>query len=430
MRLAVPSMIGALMQSGLPVVEGWWVGTLGAEALASVALVFPLFMLANMLSAGAIGGAVAGATARAVGAEDHARASAVLTAAFWLGIVSGFIWAVLMFAYGRSLFELLGGSGEVLEGAVRYANITFGGIVLILLYNFLVSVLRGAGDMAYPARGIFIVAVVHFACCAVMVPAYGLEGAGASLLIAYVVGCLYVGVRLLSPGTPVRAVLRHPEGLGPMSVLPPVLRAGLLASVQSATTILMAIGLTGVAARMGTEALAGYGIGVRLELLMIPVIFGFGSATIAMSGKAVGAGDRSRAIRVGWTGSGLAMVLVGVIGVTVALFPMLWTSLFTSEPAIVALAACYLLIVGPCYGFFGLGLALYFASQATRTLFWPVFGTLVRLTLLLIGLWLFEDALTDPETLFAVIGGAMVCYGLFVAGALRIGPWRPASSPS
>ena len=424
LRMAVPSMVGAVILSAVPIVEGWFVGALGAGALASVALVFPLYMLSNMISAGAIGGAVAGATARALGSGDEAAVRAILLGAFILSAVVGGFAALLVLVFGRDLFALLGGAGEVLENAVRYGDILFAGIVLLMLFNFLSSILRGAGDMKAPAIGMIIVASVHGIVSWDAVARWGLEGAAIALLVGYGVGCLFVLSRLFSSSSPVSITgLWRIEPSYVWSVMVPVVRAGLLASVQSVTTIFMAVLLTGFAGQLGTKALAGYGLGSRLELLMIPIIFGFGSAAIAMAGKAVGAGDRDHAIRIAWTGAGLAMVFVGSLGIVAAIFPQIWTGIFTADKEVADVTSRYLSIVGPFYGFFALGLALYFSSQALRTLGWPVVGTILRLAVLIAGLVLVDGATSEPDTLFTIIAVAMAIYGVFIASALKLGPW-------
>jgi Na+-driven multidrug efflux pump len=171
--------------------------------------------------------------------------------------------------------------------------------------------------------------------------------------------------------------------------------------------------------------LAGYGIGVRLEFLMIPIIFGIGGALIPMVGVNVGAGRRERALRIAWAGVAVAVFAVGAFGLIFAVQPEWWSRLFTAEPETLAATALYLRIVGPFYGFFALGLCLYFASQGLDSLAWPVIGTGLRLLLVVGGglLLLAVDA-ASPAAIFSVVAGAMVVYGLFIAAALKLGPWR------
>jgi Na+-driven multidrug efflux pump len=122
----------------------------------------------------------------------------------------------------------------------------------------------------------------------------------------------------------------------------------------------------------GVYALAGYGLASRLEYLQIPIVFGFGTALVTMVGSNVGAGQMARARRVCWVGGGLAAAATGTVGLAAALFPRAWLGLFTADERVLAIGATYLHVVGPTFGFFGLGLALYFAAQAAGRMGWAL----------------------------------------------------------
>lgn len=421
--LAVPNIAASFLQSGMSVVEGAYLGWLGTVELAGVALVFPLLMLTNMLSGGAIGGVVAGATARALGADDDARAQEILRAAVLIALALATVMALAILGFGRALYGLLGGEGVVLEAADLYGDRLAAGIFTLWLFNVLASLLRGSGDTIRPAIALGCVLVLHAVIAWVLIfPAgLGIAGAGLAMPLAYLFGTLGLSAWLLSGRA---AVLVKP---GPVTgrVLVPLLRQGTLAATQSALTISMALIVTAIIGRLGTHWLAGYGIGARLELLMIPVIFGVGGALIAMVGVNVGAGRRRRAIRVAWTGGAMAACIVGSIGLIGSVAPDLWGGLFTRDPETLAAVATYLGIVGPFYAFFGLGLCLYFASQGLGSMVWPVVGTLLRLLIVVAGgtALVATDAAT-PQAVFAVVAAAMAFYGMFILAALRLGPWR------
>jgi Na+-driven multidrug efflux pump len=175
----------------------------------------------------------------------------------------------------------------------------------------------------------------------------------------------------------------------------------------------------------GTAALAGYGMGARLEYLQIPLVFGMGSALVTMVGTNFGAGRRARALREAWIGSAVAAGVTGAIGLIAALVPGLWLGLFSADPDVLAAGATYLRIVGPTYGFFGLGLALYFASQGAGRLLWPVLGGTARLLVAVVGGWLVVHALGGSlAALCAMMALAFVVLGTTVALAIRAGAWR------
>lgn len=428
LRLVPPSVASTLVQSLILVVEAYWLGSIGSHALAAVALVFPAYMLSNMLSSGAIGGAVSGSLARALGAGRPNQAQEVMNAAWLIAIAGGGIFGALMLLAGEALYRVLGGHGDILAGALEYSRIVFGGIFVLWLFNQLGACLRGAGEMTAQASAMVVVTACHLVAAAILipgrgpVPALGLAGAAIAILAAYACGSLYLLALIARRAHPPRLQRwRMPS----MATWRPLLRLGAMASTQSVLTIAYSMIATGLIARMGTEWLAGYGVGLRLELLMIPVIFGMGGTLIAICGAFIGAGQRERAIRIAWGGAFATAVFVGAIGLLLAWQPQLWHALFTDDPAVAAACAAYLRIVGPCYAFFGLGLCLYFASQGVDSLAVPVAGTLLRVAIMAIGaIVIGSTAEPTPLAAFAVMAVAMVAYGITIAGGLALGPWR------
>ncbi len=401
-------------------------GRLGVIPLAAVALVFPLFMLANMLSSGAIGGAVSGATARAIGAHDQSQAEAVLRCSLSVAVAGGAIMSALIVFFGPALFRLLGGSDSVVEAALGYSNVLFGMITVMWLHNMMASVLRGSGDMLRPAISTLII-VISYAVLAWLfifgagpVAGLGLTGAACASVAAYAIGGIYLGRFLLSDRSPVRLC----RGAVPWSAIRPVIKNGLLASNQSVMTVTLALISTALIGRFGTQWMAGYGIGVRLELLLTPIIFGIGGALIAMTGANVGANRRRHAIRIAWHGALICMIAVGLIGVVLSLQPHWWSRLFTQDLEIAKACEKYLTAVGPCYAFFGLGLCLYFASQGLESLLLPVLGTAIRLLTVVAGAALLSHfgKFTSANALL-LFASAMVIYGIVIAASLRLGPW-------
>jgi Na+-driven multidrug efflux pump len=173
----------------------------------------------------------------------------------------------------------------------------------------------------------------------------------------------------------------------------------------------------------GPAAVAGYGTGARLEYLLIPLVFGLGAPLVALVGTNIGAGQRARALRIALTGGAIAFALTEAIGLAAAIWPHAWLGLFDSDPHMLEAGAAYLRIVGPTYGFFGLGLALYFASQGAGRLLWPLLGSLVRLIIGIGGGWLALTLTGSLDWLFAALAVGLVVYGVFVAGAVASGVW-------
>src|SRR3989454_5680539 len=151
LRLAIPNMLVLVAQAAAGLIETYFIGRLGTDALAGVALVFPVVMLMQMMSAGAMGGGIASSIARALGAARRADADALALHALVIALGFGAAFTLGVLGGGRSLYQAMGGSGASLEAALVYSNWVFAGAVLVWLFNSLAAVIRGTGNMAFPA---------------------------------------------------------------------------------------------------------------------------------------------------------------------------------------------------------------------------------------------------------------------------------------
>jgi Na+-driven multidrug efflux pump len=182
--------------------------------------------------------------------------------------------------------------------------------------------------------------------------------------------------------------------------------------------------------RFGADAVAGYGIASRLDYLLIPLVFGLGTAGLTMVGISVGHRDYARARRIAWTGAALATLVTEAIGLAAATAPHAWLGLFSDEPAVLATGTLYFRTVAPFYGFLGLGMMLYFCGQGAGRVFWPVMAGLARLVIAGIGGWLIVAQLgLGLAPLFVAVASAAIAYGGMTAIAAALGPWRPSPAP-
>jgi putative MATE family efflux protein len=429
LRLAAPNVAVMMTQALVSTADAYWVGRLGPDALAGVSLVFPLIMLMQTMSAGGMGGGIASAVARALGAGRREAANALVLHAVVIAAVASALFTLTIIGAGPSLYAAMGGRDGALAAALTYSNVVFAGALAPWLYNSLASAVRGTGTMAVPAAATVASGVLQLVLTPALVlglggaPRLGIIGAGISMITSFSLGCVVLIVYLLSSRSLLRVTLRDARLRA--SHFADILRVGALGALNTVSTNLTIVLLTGLVGPFGTYALAGYGMGARLEYLQIPLVFGFGSALVAMVGTNVGAGKIARAERIAWTGAGLAAGMSAAIGLAAALAPSLWIGLFTNDPAVLAAGSTYLRIVGPFYGFFGLGLALYFASQGAGRLLWPLIGGFARLVVAALGGWIVTRWLgLGLPALFAVMALALVCLGTTVALAVRAGAWR------
>jgi Na+-driven multidrug efflux pump len=202
-----------------------------------------------------------------------------------------------------------------------------------------------------------------------------------------------------------------------------ILRVGAVAALISLQTNMTIAITTGLVGQFGPAAIAGYGTGSRLEYLLVPLVFGLGGPVVAMVGTNIGAGRRDRALRAAWIGAAVAAALCEAIGLSAAAFPIAWLTLFATEPAMLDAGSRYLHVVGPAYGLFGLGLALYFASQGAGRLMWPLFANFTRLVIAAGGGWLVLRWDGNLSHVFIVLSAALAAFGLINAGAVAGGAW-------
>jgi len=428
-KLALPNIIAMFISMTTSMAEAWYVGQLGVVALAGLALGFPMYMLSMMLSAGSIGGAIAGVVARYQGAGDQKGAEAVALHAIVLGLVLAVLFSALFLLGGPVIYTFLGGKDEVLDAALSYSNLLFAGIVCMWLFNSMGSIIRGTGNMNVSAFWMVIASAIQVLAGGVLVlglgpfPQMGIAGAALAVILGTGVGTIGQFVYLLRGRG---GVTLHLRGISlQWHYFKAILRVGLIASIASMGTIATTIVVTAFAARISTAALAGYGIGSRLEFLLIPLVFGIGIACITMIGVHFGAGEIERGHRIGWTGAVASAVITGAIGLFFAAFPGLWSDLFSDDETVREACRAYLRIVGPTYAFFGLGLCLYFSSQGAGHILWPAIGTITRLaTVLGAGLILYSLGNVTMENLYTLVAIGIVIYGTFIAGSVKLGAWR------
>ncbi|GAB3772867.1 MATE family efflux transporter [Ramlibacter monticola] len=432
LRLATPNVLGLLANTVVIGFDGYIVGRLGPEALAGVAVVLPVAMLMLQMSAGGFGGSTTAAVARALGAGDAAGATRVAQHALLLALAASLLFTLLFSS--PAAYALMGAREGVLAQAASYAGVLFAGAAAVWSVNVLAGVARGTGQMAAAALALIATTAMHLTLCPLLVfgvgplPPLGVAGAAASTVSCNAVSALGLLAWLSRRGQPVRVL--GPRWQLRRAAFRAILRIALPSSlnpVLSNSSIALATAFVG---SFGSLAVAAYGIAARLEYILVPIAFGFGSALTAMVATNLGARQPARAKRVTWAGAGLVWAVTGLIGAWAALWPQAWMGLFTSDAAVQAAGSSYLRIVGGCYGFFGLGLALFFASQGAGRLAWPLLASTVRLLVVAIGGYVaVRVAAAPPEALFVVVALSLSALGLTLSAAIHFADWTRGSQP-
>lgn len=426
-RLSLPNLIAMCSSAIVSIAETAYVGSLGVASLGGIALAFPFFMLMQMLSGGAMGGTVSGAISRALGRNEQDRGQALALCSLAIGLVFGLLFMLVILLGGPAIFRKLGGSGPVLDEAIAFSSVAAFAIIPIWATNMLASAARGSGNMALPAVTLLVAGLVQVAVGGVLglglgpAPRLGIAGVAIGQLVAFAGSAVVLLAYLRSAKARLR--LHFAPRYLTRDRFAELLRVGAIAMLSPLLSVSTVLLLTTLVARFGPEALAGYGIGVRFEFLLIPIAFSVGVACVPMVGTAIGAGNVPRARRIAWTAGALAACVLGSLGALMVLKPGLWVDMFTDNAAVAATAYTYLRIAGLTCAVFGLGLCLYFASQGAGRVGGAITAQGLRLAVVAVGGWALTAMAAPLWTVFALSAVAMLPMGLGTALFIKLAKW-------
>ena len=199
LRLAMPNVIVMVVQASIGLIETYFVAKLGLDALAGMALVFPLFMLLQMVSAGAMGGGILSAIARALGSGRQDLANKLVWSAVAITIALGALTTLAALTLGPKLYALMGGERGSLTAAVTYSAIVFAGAIPLWLFNSLAALIRGTGNMFFPAAVVAVGAVFLIPLSPLLIfgigpfPQLGIAGGAMAVILYYTIGCVVFG---------------------------------------------------------------------------------------------------------------------------------------------------------------------------------------------------------------------------------------------
>ena len=267
LKMSAPSSLAFLIQASVSMAEIWFIGRLGSLSLAAIALVFPLLMLTQTLSGGAMGGAVASAIARALGAGDLTRAENLIWHAIALAGAGSLLLLALFLLVGDRFLGFMGGTGEILEQAVGYSLILFAGGICLWLVGVVSAVFRGMGNMRFPAAMMAFSAILQIPLSGAMIlgafgfPGLGIRGAAISAIVSALLLSAVMLLNLTYGSGTIR--LRLSALSFSKELFDDILGVALPGSISPVLTVLTIVLLT--ACRAVRRDLAGYGIGSRIE---------------------------------------------------------------------------------------------------------------------------------------------------------------------
>ncbi|GIW40757.1 MAG: MATE family efflux transporter [Candidatus Binatia bacterium] len=409
------------------ILHTYFVSVLGPEAIAAVSLVFPVTLILTTLMAGGIGSGISSAVARALGAADEEMAREVAAHAFSLTLGVGSLASGLLFLGARPVFAAMGGKGQVLDLAVAFARVLYAGLLVTFFVSTCDSILRGAGNVRVPAVASTVSLVLQILLVPVfMFPlGFGIVGAALGTLVGQALGGFLRLPYLFGRSPVIRSGIR-PRRFRWYPVQD-ILRVGIPSSVGTLAVYVGLIVLTAIVARMGDAHLAAFGLGSRLDFLVLTVSYGTGVAVLTLVGFAAGARRHDR-IEAYTRGGALLLGLAwGALALLVVVRPELWLRMFTDDAEVLRVGELYLRTIAPTYPFGAAAMVFSFAFQGTGRAVPPLVVIVLRVVSVTAAAALATASFgASARTVFAImaLGNVASCLGvglLFVRQSRRRG---------
>jgi putative MATE family efflux protein len=427
--LAVPMVLEMLMESVFAVVDVFFVAKLGADAVATVGLTESLLTLVYTVAIGLSIGATA-MVARRTGEHDQEGAARTAVQVIALGLIVSFLLGILGVALAPRLLLTMGASEGVISQGINYTRVMLGGNVVVMMLFLINATFRGAGDAAIAMRVLWLANLINIALGPCLIfglgpfPELGVTGAAVATTIGRGTGALYAFSRLLRPGGRIHLIGRHLR-LEP-SVMIRLLRLSASGAFQVFIGMASWIGLTRIISGFGSDALAGYTIGMRIIMFALLPSWGMSNAAATMVGQSLGARKPERAEQAVWRAGFYNMCFLGVVGLLFVLLARPIIGLFTSDPAVLPYGVACLRTVACGFLFYAYGMVLTQSFNGAGDTFTP---TMINLFVF----WLWEIPLAyvlaivfglGPRGVFFAMTIAFSTLALISALAFRKGRWK------
>jgi putative MATE family efflux protein len=405
--LAIPMVLEMVLESLFAVVDVFWVGRLGADAVATVGLTESLLSLVFAVGLG-LSLSTTAMVARRIGEKDHPGAAVAGVQAIALGLAISAIMGIPCFFYAPQLLRLMGASPQIVAVGSGYARIALGGSGAIMMLFLNNAIFRGAGDAAIAMRLLWVSNIINLVLDPCLIfgwgpfPKLGVTGAALATFTGRSIGVLYQFYRLLRGSERIR-ILRQQIRLN-FSVLWRLLRVSLTGILQFAIAHVGWIGLIRIVSIFGSAALAGYTIAIRIIIFVILPSWGLSNAAATLVGQNLGAKQPDRAEKSVWRTGFYNMLFLGGIGVVFIFFAEPIVRLFTQDPAVVPYAASCLRILSFGNVAWAYGMVMLQAFNGAGDTLTP---TLVNF----VGFWLLEI----PLAYFLAIPVGMHSSGVFLS---------------
>jgi len=387
LRLAWPIVLANLLQTAYQLIDAFWVGRLGAEAVAAVSLSFPLIFL--LVSVG-IGLAVAGTVmvAQHQGRGDGEAVNRISAQAL-LGMISlSLVLATLGYSASGAAVAFLGAADEVQPLAAQYLKVSFLGLPFMFIYAVFQSLLRGVGDARTPLLIVLATVVLNFFLDPLLifglgpVPALGVSGAAVATVITQALSAI-IGLRILFSGR-YGIQLKCQQMRPDPALLWRLFALGGPTAVEQGTRALGMMLMTTLVAGFGTVTLAAYGIGTRMLSFVIIPALGLSQAASALVGQNIGAGKIARAEQTAYVSAAIALVVLTAVGIVSAIFAEPIIAVFVPDsPDVIREGALFLRLTALTFGLMGAQIVIAGAFRGAG-------DTVVAMAIALVSLWVLQ----------------------------------------
>lgn len=359
--LAIPMVLEMLMESVFAVVDIFWVAHLGADAVATVGLTESMLTLLYAVAIGLGLGATA-MVARRIGERNPEGAARAAVQAIALGLIVSVVVAIIGVSFADRLLALMGGSPWVLQHGSAFTKVMFAGNATILLLFLINAIFRGAGDAAIAMRVLWLANSINIVLGPCFIfglgpfPELGVTGAAVATNIGRGTGVLYAFSRLVRSGG--RFDIRRSHIKPDFAIMARLIRLSATATFQVFIGMASWIGLIRTISSFGSDALAGYTIGIRVIIFALLPSWGMSNAAATMVGQSLGAGKPDRAERAVWRAGFYNMIFLGTVGLVFVVFARKIIGLFTEDPNIVPYGVDCLRIVAYGFLFYAWGMVI------------------------------------------------------------------------
>ncbi len=429
LRLAGPMFVSMVLQNAQSLIDLFWVGRLGSDAVAALAISGTLLMMLFPAVMGLSTGTVA-IVARAIGGGRDEEASSIAGQSLGFAVGCGVFLGAAGWLWAGPLCRMLGAVYPVADLGAQYLGISFVGSFTMFVLFIGNSILQAAGNTMIPMYAMLLANLLNLVLDPVLifgwagVPALGVAGAAWATVISQGVAAAWVFYVLHTGVSGVRVGLKHwrPNP----SLWWRLLRVGLPSSGQMLTRSLMNLVLMRVVAHFGMVAVAAYGIGMRFHMIVLMPAFVLGNAAAVLVGQNLGAGKPDRAVGAAWLAVAIDVVLMIGSALILVLFARPLVAMFDKHPDVVRTGVAYLRIVSPFHLFAAFSIVLGRALQGAGETVSPMVMTII-------GLWLFQVPLAmilprffavQSNGVWWAISVALAVHGLMVTAWFSRGAWK------